>query len=70
MSLLRTVQLRNLVDHLCAAIDAGEVQPTEQEMMALAEFVDREGGLLKHDLLVKLASRCEKGRAALKDLAQ
>lgn len=70
MSIVRIVQLRDAVDRLCAAIDAGEVSPTEIEMLALAFIVERDGGLLKHDLLVKLASRCRNGRAVLKEMAQ
>ena len=69
MSVFRLVMLQRAVDGLCAAIDRGEVQAGEQEMMALAVVVEREGGFLKHDLLVKLASRCQNGRSALKDLA-
>lgn len=70
MSLTEILQLRNAVDMVCAAIDKGEIHPSEEEMMALALMVEQKGGPLKHDLLCKLASRCEKGRAALKGMAQ
>lgn len=69
MSLLRIVQLRDAVDALCAAIDAGEVTPREEEMIALGQLITKEGGPLAHDLLVKIASRCQEGRAALKRCA-
>jgi hypothetical protein len=65
MSLTSIVKLRDAVDGLCAAIDAGEIRPSEQEMLALAVVVEKEAGPLKHDLLVKLASRCKNGRAVL-----
>lgn len=70
MSLIRMVHLRNAVDAVCAAIDAGDIQPREEDVLALALLVSREGGPLKHDLLVKLASRCKNGRAALIEMAQ
>ncbi len=70
MSLIRVVKLRDAVDQLCAAIDAGTLTPTEQQMAAVATVVSREAGPLKHDLLCKLASRCKNGRAALADIAQ
>lgn len=70
MSLVRIVQLRDAVDALCAAIDAGEVQPREVDVLALAMMVEREAGPLTHDLLVKLASRCKNGRAVLAKMAQ
>jgi hypothetical protein len=70
MTLLRMVALRDAVTALCAAIDAGEVQPREEEVLALALLVAREGGPLAHDLLVTLASRCAHGRAVLRTMAQ
>ena len=70
MSIERVVMLRNAVEDLCAAIDSGRVKPTENEMLALATIVEREAGPLRHDLLVKLASRCRNGRAVLKRIAQ
>lgn len=70
MSVLTIVQLRNAVDALLAAIDSGEVIPGEEEMLALATIVEKQGGPLKHDLLVKLASRCKNGQAVLKRMAQ
>jgi hypothetical protein len=65
MSLVRIVEIRDAVNRLCAAIDAGDVSPTEAEMVALAVVVARDGGPLAHDLLCKLASRCQNGRAVL-----
>jgi hypothetical protein len=70
MSLERIVQVKDAVDRLCAGIDAGLIHPTEQQMVAIAEVVSRDGGLLAHDLLCKLASRCRSGRQALKDVSQ
>lgn len=70
MSLLEIVRIREAVDAVCAAIDAGEVMPTEVEMLALATAVDSLAGPLKHDLLVKLASRCANGRAVLRRIVQ
>lgn len=70
MNLYRIVMLREAVDGLCAAIDRGEVKPGEEEMLALALVVEREAGPLKHDLLVKLASRCRNGSAVLTRMAQ
>jgi hypothetical protein len=69
MSLVRLVKLRNAVDELCAAIDRGEVVPGEEEMLALGLLIEKEGGPLKYDLLVKVASRCKNGQKALKDRA-
>jgi hypothetical protein len=43
------------VKGLCAAIDAGEVAPTELEMLALAIVVEQETGPLAFDLLCQLA---------------
>lgn len=70
MNLEKMARLRDAVADVCDAIDRGEIQPTEQEMAALAQLVADVGGPLKHDLLVKLASRCANGRKALKDIAQ
>jgi hypothetical protein len=70
MTLLTIVRARVLVDELCAAIDAGTVQPDERDILALAVVVQREAGPLAHDLLCKLASRCPNGQAALKKMAQ
>jgi hypothetical protein len=61
----RIVHLRDAVNELCRAIDAGEVTPTEREMVALAIVVEQHGGPLAHDLLCQLASRCRNGRAVL-----
>lgn len=69
MSLLDVLRIRDAVHEICAAIDAGEVHPTELEMLALGKLVDRYAGPLRHDLLVMLASRCKNGRDALKDIA-
>lgn len=69
MSLDRIVRTREMVDKVCASIDAGESHPSEHEMAALAQIVVREAGPLAHDLLVKLASRCRNGRAALNSMA-
>lgn len=68
-SLLNIVRARVLVDELCAAIDAGTVDPREQDILALAVLVKREAGPLAHDLLVKLASRCKNGSAVLTRMA-
>lgn len=68
--LVRMVQAREATDELCRRMDAGEINPTEQELMAFALLVHQHGGLLKHDLLCKIASRSKAGRAALKDIAQ
>lgn len=65
MSLLNIVRTRELVDTVCASIDAGESKPSEEDMLALAVIVKREAGPLAHDLLVKLASRCRNGSAVL-----
>lgn len=65
----RMVRLREAVTGLCAAIDSGEVIPTEHEMMAMALVVEQHGGMLKHDLLCQLASRCKNGRAVLDRMA-
>ncbi len=70
MGLVEMVQAREAVEKVCAAIDAGQIQPTEEELMALALMVHRHGGLLKHDLLCQIARRSVHGRAALKDAAQ
>ena len=74
MSLVRIVQLRDAVDQLCEAIDAGRVvvgrDVTEMQMFKAAEIVAREAGPLAHDLCCKLASRTKSGTAALKDVAQ
>jgi hypothetical protein len=64
------IRVRDAVDALCADIDAGNVVPTEKEILALAIVVNRIGGPFKHDLTVKLASRCRIGRLALKNVAQ
>jgi len=69
MSLMETVRTREMVDRLCAEIDAGRVTATEEEMLAIAVIVKQKGGLLAHDLLCKLASRCRNGRAVLRRLA-
>jgi hypothetical protein len=66
---LGIVQIRDAVNGLCAAIDRGEVTPSDQEMLALAVIVKREGGPLAYDLLLKLASRCPAGRAVLARIA-
>jgi hypothetical protein len=65
MSLERIIRIRDAVNGLCRAIDAGEVTPTEPEMLALALVVERDGGPLAHDLLCQLASRCRNGREVL-----
>ena len=70
MSIVRIVEVRDAVDRLCAAIDAGELAPTDHEMMAVALVVARDAGPLKHDLLCKIASRSEAGRKALARVAQ
>lgn len=70
MGLVAMITVRDAVDRVCAAIDAGEIQPSEEEILALALIVERDGGVLKHDLVVKLASRCKLGQAALKKIAQ
>lgn len=61
----RIVRIRDAVNGLCRAIDAGEVVPTEPEMLALAVVVEQHGGPLAHDLCCQLASRCRNGRKAL-----
>ena len=68
--LLRMVQARVAGDELCARIDAGELQLTELQMAEFAMLVNEHGGLLKHDLLCKIASRCKNGQAALRKMAQ
>ena len=65
----RTVFVRDGVYLLCQDIDDGQVQPTEAEMMALADIVMAYGGPLKHNLLCMLASRCAEGRKALDAVA-
>lgn len=65
MSLERIVKVRDAVRGICRAIDAGEVAPSEIEMVALATVVAREAGPLAHTLLCELASRCRNGRKAL-----
>ncbi len=65
----RMIHLRDAVNGLCAAIDAGEVIPTEPDMLALALVVQKHCGLLTHELLCKLASRCKNGSKALTDMA-
>lgn len=70
MSLLAMVQAREAVDKVCAAIDAGEIAPSEEAMMILAIRVSQVGGPLKHDLLCKLASRTKNGSAVLTRMAQ
>lgn len=65
MSLVRIVELRDAVDRLCAEIDAGRIQPSEQLMVEIAKVIHNEAGPLKLDLLTKLASRCKAGRAVL-----
>lgn len=70
MSLEIIVALRECVEAICEGIDAGSIQPTEAEMVAMAEIVDKYGGPLRLDLLCMLASRCEEGRTALKAMAQ
>ena len=59
------VQAREFVDKVCRAIDAGEIHPTEEQMLALAVRVKDVGGPLAHDLLCKLASRTKNGSAVL-----
>lgn len=61
----RIIHIRDAVNGLCRAIDAGEVTPTEGGMLAIAIVVERDGGPLAHDLLCQLASRCRNGRAVL-----
>lgn len=68
--LLRIVQTREAVERLCAAIDAGQVTPTDGQMADFAKLVAQHGGPLAHDLLCQLASRCTIGREVLKELAQ
>jgi hypothetical protein len=63
--LARIVHIRDAVHGLCRAIDAGDVTPTELEMVTLATVVARYSGPLAHDLLCQLASRCRNGRAVL-----
>lgn len=70
MGLMQIIQCREFVARLCAAIDAGQASPTEEEMLEIAVLVDQNAGPLRHDLLVMLASRTVNGRAALKDIAQ
>jgi hypothetical protein len=68
---LRIAETRQMVDKLCAAIDAGDVTPDEGEMLALATYVESTVPWpQRHDLLVKLASRCANGRAEMKRMAQ
>lgn len=69
-TLERIVRIREAVDRLCAAIDAGTAAPSEREMLALAMVVHLHAGPLRHDLLVKLASRCRAGRAVLQLISQ
>lgn len=64
------VRIRDAVDGLCSAIDSGQVQPTEHEMIAFAIVVAREGGPMAHTLLCQLASRSVHGRKELKRMAQ
>jgi hypothetical protein len=67
--LTTVVEVRDAVQKICAAIDAGVLQPSEAEMLALAQLAVEYGGPLKHDLLCAVASRCEMGRRALKSVA-
>ncbi len=69
MGLVEMVQAREAVDKVCAAIDAGELQPSEHAMLALATLVSKTGGPLAHELLVKLASRSSNGSKAMRDRA-
>lgn len=67
--LTTVVGVRDAVQKVCAAIDAGAVQPSESEMVALAIIAHEYGGPLAHDLICQVASRCEIGRKALKAVA-
>jgi hypothetical protein len=69
MNLERLVKLRDAVNAVCEAIDAGELVPTEAQMVGLAQMVQREGGPMAHDLICQIAARCEIGRQELKKVA-
>lgn len=64
------VRIKDAVEGLCKAIDAGEVHPTELEMVAFACVVVRDAGPMAHTLLCQLASRSEIGKKALKRASQ
>jgi hypothetical protein len=69
-SFIAMARICRAVKDLCAAIDAGEVQPEEGEIVALAQVVCQQAGPMAHDLVCMLASRCVNGRIAMKEIAQ